>query len=455
MTHVSFKEKVGFSVGEYASSMVWQTLMFFLPIFYTDTFGLTAGTLATMFIVVRLFDAFSDPIMGMIADRTRSRWGRFRPYIVWMAVPYGLGFVLMFTTPDLSMSGKVFYAYATYGIMMLLYTAISIPYNSMIGVVSPDQGDRTSIASYKFIFAYLAGVSVQFMIVPMVQRFGAGNSAQGYTISMSIFAAIAVGLFLITFFSARERVQPDPEQETRVRTDLKDLLKNRPWVILFFVSLASLIFIAIRSAAVSYYFKYNLGRESEMGLFMALGTLMTLLGVLPTRWLAGKIGKIRLFKICFIIVSLTNASFYFYDSSQILLIYVVQAIGAFAGGPIFPLLWGMIADTVDYSEWKTGRRATGLAFSALTFSQKMGFAIGGWMVMSLFAAAGFVANELQPESALLGIRLSVSLIPAAIGLVGAGLLFLYDLDEKRVAEIGAELELRRHRRREPSTAVPT
>ncbi len=447
MEHISIKEKIGFSVGEYASSMVWQTLMFFLPIFYTDTFGLTAGALATLFVVVRVLDAFADPLMGMIADRTKTRWGRFRPYLLWMAVPYGLGLVLMFTTPSLEVQGKIIYAYATYALMMLLYTAISIPYNSMIGVVTADHDDRASISSYKFIFAYLAGASVQFLIVPMVRRFGAGNSARGYQISMGLFAVIAIALFLVTFFSSRERVQPDPNQKTDIKTDLRDLVNNRPWVILFWVSLASLIYIAIRSAAVSYYFKYVLNRESEMGLFMALGTLMTLAGVFPTTWLASRMGKVLLYKICFVLVSLSCLSFFFFDASQIKLIYLSQALGSMAGGPLFPLLWSMIADTADYSEWKTGRRATGLAFSALTFSQKLGFGIGGWMVMSLFAGSGFVANEVQSASALLGIRFSVSVIPAAISLVGAGLLFLYKLDEKQMRRIGEELGIRRSRHR--------
>ena len=217
-------------------------------------------------------------------------------------------------------------------------------------------------------------------------------------------------------------------------------------MILFCVSLASLIYIAIRSAAVSYYFKYNLGREDQMGLFMALGTLMTLVGVFPTTWLAARLGKVRLYKICFALVSLSYVPFFFFDAAQIELIYLAQALGALAGGPLFPLLWGMIADTVDYSEWKTGRRATGLAFSALTFSQKFGFGIGGWLVMALFAGTGFVANMPQSPAALLGIRLSVSLLPAALCLAGAGLLFFYPLDEAQMAKIGRELAFRRIQR---------
>ena len=446
MTHISFREKIGFSVGEYASSMVWQTLMFFLPLYYTDTFGLKAGVLATMFFAVRLVDAVADPVMGMIADRTRTRWGRFRPYLLWMAVPYGVGFVLMFTTPALGDSSKIVYAYATYGAMMLLYTAISIPYNAMIGVVSPNLEDRASISSYKFVFAYMAGISVQFLIVPMVRKFGEGNRAQGFQTSMGIFACIAVALFLVAFLSSRERVEPDPDQVTNIRTDLLDLMNNRPWVVLFLVSLASLVFIAIRSAALGYYFKYNLAREEQMGVFLSLGTFSTLLGVFPTKWLADRLGKVLLYKICFVVVSLSYASFYFLESSQIVLIYVAQVVGAVASGPLFPLLWSMIADTVDYSEWRTGRRATGLVFSALTFSQKLGFGVGGWMVMSLFSRAGFAANVAQTVSSERGIRLSVSLVPAAIALLGAGLLFLYDLDEQRMRSIAAGLDERRSRR---------
>lgn len=443
MSKLGFTEKICFSSGEYASSMVWQTLMFFLPIFYTDTFGLPAAALATMFLVVRFFDAFTDPVVGMLADRTRTRWGRFRPYLLWMAVPFGLGLVLMFSTPDLSMTGKIIYAYVTYSIMMLIYTVISIPYNSMIGVVTPDHQERASLSSYKFIFAYLAGITVQSMIIPMVKSLGEENAARGYQISMMIFGSIAVVLFLITFWFSKERVQPATDQKTCIRQDLIDLMNNQPWLILFFVSLTSLIYIAIRNASIAYFFKYNLGQETAAGLFMALGSACTLLGVLPTKWLSGKIGKVRLYRICFVCVSLGSASFFFLDADQLVLIYVLQVLFSFAGGPLFPLLWSMIADTADYSEWKTGRRATGLAFSALTFSQKMGFSLGGGAVMALFGGFGFVANVEQSESSLLGIRLCLSLIPAVISMIGFIFLLFYRLDEAQLEQISCDLESRR------------
>ncbi|MDZ7723621.1 MAG: MFS transporter [candidate division KSB1 bacterium] len=185
--------------------MIWQTLMFFLPIFYTDTFGLSAAAVATMFLVIRLFDAVNDPLMGTIADRTNTRWGKFRPYLLWFAVPYGLGTVLMFTTPEFSDTGKIIYAYVTYGLMMVIYTGIMIPYNSLIGVISPKPGERTSVSSYKFVFAYAAGASVQALIIPLVKKFGAGNSQRGYMITMGIFGAICIACFIIAFLSVRER----------------------------------------------------------------------------------------------------------------------------------------------------------------------------------------------------------------------------------------------------------
>lgn len=200
MKPLTVKEKIGFSIGEYAGSVIWQTLMFFLPIFYTDTFGLSAAAVATMFLVIRLFDAINDPLMGTIADRTNTRWGKFRPYLLWFAVPYGLGTVLMFTTPELSPTGKIVYAYMTYGLMMVIYTAIMIPYYSLIGVISPKPGERTSVSSYKFVFAYAAGASVQALIIPLVRKFGAGDNQRGYMITMGIFGAVCIACFVMKLF---------------------------------------------------------------------------------------------------------------------------------------------------------------------------------------------------------------------------------------------------------------
>ena len=442
MSKVSVKEKLGFSLGEYSSSVVWQTLMFFLPFFYTDTFGLTAASVALMFGVVRIFDAFTDPIMGLIADRTNTRWGKFRPYILWLAIPYGLGIVMMFTTPQLADSAKIIYAYITYSFMMVIYTAIMIPYNSLIGVISPKPDERTSVSSYKFVFAYAAGFSVQLLIIPMVRKLGIDDAAKGYQLTMGIFAAISVLFLLISFYSVRERVKPDPGQVTNLRKDLKDLMGNKPWIILFLVSLSCLIYIAIRSADIAYYFKYYLGREGQMGQFMAIGTVFVLLGVLPTRWLSSIFGKKKLFIISLMIISVACFGFYFAGPEDIVLIYALQIIFSLASGPTMPLLWSMLADTADYSQWKNGRRATGLVYSAATFAQKSGFALGGVIVMAMLSWYGFVADQGQTQSSIMGIRLAISIIPGIIALFAALLLVFYKLDDKMVYNIEKELAKR-------------
>jgi len=443
MSEVSIKEKLGFSLGEYSSSVVWQTLMFFLPFFYTDTFGLTAASVALMFGVVRIFDAFTDPIMGIIADRTNTRWGKFRPYILWLAVPYGLGIILMFTTPGFNDAGKLIWAYVTYSFMMVIYTAIMIPYNSMIGVISPNPDQRTSVSSYKFVFAYAAGFSVQLLIIPMVEKLGIGNAARGYQLTMGIFAAISVIFLIISFLSVRERVKPNASQVSNLGNDLKDLFSNKPWMILFVVSLASLIYIAIRSADIAYYFKYYLELEGQMGKFMAVGTAFVLLGVMPTKWLSSILGKKKLFIFSLLIIALSSFGFYFVGPDDIFLIYALQIIFSLASGPTMPLLWSMLADTADYSEWKNNRRATGLVYSAATFAQKTGFALGGVIVMGLLSMYGFVADQPQTEESVLGIRMAISIIPGLIAILAAVLLLFYPLNDKLVYNIEKELKKRK------------
>jgi GPH family glycoside/pentoside/hexuronide:cation symporter len=436
---ISIKEKIGFSIGEFAGSIVWQTLMFFLPIFYTDTFGISAAAVSTMFLVVRFFDAFNDPIMGIIADRTDTKWGKFRPYLLWMAVPYGIGTVLMFTTPNFSATGKLIYAYLTYGLMMVIYTAMMIPYNSLIGVISPDPEERTSVSSYKFVFAYAAGASVQGLIIPMVKKFGKGNSATGYMYTMAIFGAVCIVCFIIAFISVKERVEPDSRKKKKILDDLKDLVHNKPWVILFFLSLVTLIYIAIRSSVIMYYFKYYIGNKGAAGPFMVVGTLSVLIGVLPTKWLAKKFGKKRVYIASMLIITISSSAIFLVGRNNLIQLYICHIIFSLASGPTMPLLWSMYADAADYSQWKTGRRATGLVYSASTFSQKSGSALGGSMAMGILSLFGYVAKAEQSALSLLGIRLSMSVFPAVIALLGVILLFFYKLDDETVDQIKNDL----------------
>jgi GPH family glycoside/pentoside/hexuronide:cation symporter len=443
---LTIREKLGFSVGEYAGSVVWQAFMFFLPIFYTDTFGLTAAAVSTMFLVVRLFDAANDPIMGMIADRTNTRWGKFRPYLLWFCVPYGLGTVLMFTTPNFGYTGKLIYAYITYGLMMVIYTAMMIPYNTLIGVISPDSKERTSVASYKFVFAYAAGASLQAFVIPLVDKLGGGDQSRGYTRTMAIFGTLCIVVFIIAFLSVKERVKPDISQKSSIKQDWKDLVQNKPWVILAAVSVTTLIYVAIRSAVIMYYFKYYINDEKAAGPFMVAGTLAVMLGVLPTKWLSKKVGKKNLYIGSMIVVILSSAGFFIASPGDLVWIYAMQIIFSFASGPSMPLLWSMLADAADYSEWKNSRRATGLVYSAATFSQKMGFSLGGALSMLILSLFGYVADVPQTAESLQGIKLSLSLIPAAIAVLAVIALLFYKLDDYRVAEIGEELATRKLQR---------
>jgi GPH family glycoside/pentoside/hexuronide:cation symporter len=440
---LTIKEKLGFSAGEYSSSIVWQTLMFFLPVFYTDTFGLTAASVGTMFLIIRFFDAFNDPVMGIIADRTKTRWGKFRPYLLWFAAPYGILAMLMFTTPGFSYTGKLIYAYVTYGLMMVIYTIIMIPYNSWVGVISPNSEERTSVSSYKFVMAYLAGITVQALVLPMVEHFGHGDDAEGYKTTMIILGTISIIFFLITFFSAKERVQPEAKVKSDIKEDLKDLIKNEYWIIVFFTSMLLLTYIVIRSGAIMYYFEYYLGKKELASAFMVVGTIATLVGVLPTKWLSSKMGKRNLFIISLAIIAVSQLVFYIASPDNIVLIFAAQIVFSLASGPTMPLVWSMLADTADYSEWKSHRRATGLIFSATNMSIKTGVALGGAAIMWVLSAFGYVSNSEQTPEAIAGIKSIMSFIPAGIAILAIIPLLFYKLDDKKLEVIEADLKARK------------
>ncbi|MDX2430012.1 MAG: MFS transporter [Bacteroides sp.] len=440
---LSIKEKLGYSVGEFAGSGLWQTMMFFVPIFYTDVYMLPASAAATLFLVVKFFDALNDPIMGTIADRTKSRWGRFRPYLLFGAIPLGIVTVLMFTTPDFSDSGKLAYAYVTYFMLLVMYTLIMVPFNSLIGVMTSDPLDRTSLSSFKFVFAYGATITVQALLIPMVKRLGQGNEARGYQLSMMGLAVICVIALLIAFLTTKERVAPDPKVKSSLKDDLKDLMHNRPWIILFFTSLIFLIYIGIRSASTMYYFEYFLERKGLAAAFMVSGTVSVLLGVLPTKFLTKKFGKRNLFLGCTSIIVITLIINYFAGPENLVLIFGTQIIFSFASGPTFPLLWAMLADSSDYSEWKSGRRATGLAYSAATFAQKTGATLGASFMLFLIGSFGYIAHAKQSAEALTAIRFCMTLLPAAIASLGLLVMYFYNLKDSKLLEIEKELNARR------------
>jgi GPH family glycoside/pentoside/hexuronide:cation symporter len=456
---LSITEKISYGFGDLASVLYWQTFMLYFTYFYTDIFVIPAAAAATLFLMSRIFDGVNDPVMGMIADRTQTRWGKFRPYLLWLCVPLAVVGVLTFTKPDFSSTGKLIWAYITFNLIMMLYTAINIPYTALLGVISPDSNERTTVSSVKFIFAFLAGTIVSFTLLPMTKKLGGGNDTRGWQLSFIIYGIAAIIFFLITFKGTRERVQPPKTQKSSIKKDLLELVTNRPWLILLATTITFILFVAVRSSVTVHYFKYVIGsRELSFpffgkriydfntitSLFNGIGQIASLIGALLVSLVAKKIGKKKTFIILFIIAITSTAGFYFMTAEQIGLIFVLQFTGSITGGPLSVLLWAMYADTADYAEWKNRRRATGLVFSASTMSQKMGWAIGAYIALMLMSQVGFIPNQAQTPESLKSLILLFSLIPASLGVLSLLILSLaYPLNEQHVEEIESELKKRR------------
>ncbi len=451
-------EKLSYGFGDLASVLYWQTFMLYFTYFYTDVFLIPASVAATMFLVSRLWDGVNDPLMGIIADRTNTRWGKFRPYLLWLCVPFAIAGVLTFTVPDFSDTGKLVWAYATFIFIMMMYTAINIPYTALLGVISPDSNERTAVSSIKFIFAYGAGIIVSATLLPMVKTLGGSNEAKGWQMSFIIYGIAAVIFFLITFRGTKERIQPPKSQTSSIAKDLKELVTNAPWLILLGATITFILFVAVRGSVTVHYFKYVVG-EQELSLpflstrvysmetlvsaFNTVGQISSLLGVVIVSWVAKKLGKKTTFMLFFVVAILSTAAFYVMTAQQLALIYLLQVTGSITGGPLSVLLWAMYADTADYGEWKNGRRATGLVFSASTMSQKFGWAIGAFVALNLMAQVGFEPNVAQTAESINGLVLLFSLIPAGIGVLSMIFLTFYPLNDQRVESMIEELNVRR------------
>ena len=401
---LAFKEKFAYGFGDLASVLYWQTFMLYFTYFYTDVFLIPASVAATMFLVSRIWDGVNDPMMGMIADRTKTKWGKFRPYLLWICVPFALMGVLTFTVPDFGMTGKIIWAYVTFILIMMLYTAINIPYTALMGVISPDSNERTSVSSIKFIFAFAAGIIVSATLLPMTKTLGGGNDAQGWQYTFMIYGVAAVIFFLIAFKGTRERVLPPKSQKMSVKQDLKDLFGNKPWLILLAATITFILFVAVRGSVTVHYFKYIIGEqtlklpflgtdtygfEAITSAYNTIGQISSLIGALIVSWFAKKIGKKNAFYVLFIMAIFSTGILYFLTAEQLGLIFFFQITGSISGGPLSVLLWAMYADTADYGEWKNNRRSTGLVFSASTMSQKFGWAFGAFIALNLMSQLVF------------------------------------------------------------------
>lgn len=463
---IRLSEKIGYGLGDMSSSMFWKLFGAYLMIFYTDVFGISAAVVGTMFAVTRVWDSFFDPVVGAVADRTSSRWGRFRPYLLFLAVPFGVIGILTFLTPPFGQTGKIVYAFITYALMMMVYSAINVPYASLLGVMSPDPTDRNTLATYRMTFAYLGSFLALLLFMPLVNAFGGGNSGgpmlgwltapqAGWLMAAGVIAVVCVLLFLGCFALTKERVRPVRQGKTSLKTDLRDLLHNRPWWILLGAGVASLVFNSIRDGATVYYFKYYVDETAVgsisflglpfvlSGLYLAVGQAANILGVILAAPVSNRIGKRRTFMAAMAVASVLSVAFFWLGKDQLVPIFILQALISVCAGSIFPLLWSMYADCADYSELQTGNRATGLIFSSSSMSQKFGWAFGtaitGWML----AQFGFQANAVQSAETLQGIRMFLSLLPAARAFLSLVFIYFYPLSEQKMRQITHELEEKR------------
>jgi len=440
---LSFKEKVGYSLGDTASHFVWDMVGFWLLFFYTDVYGISAAAAGTIMLVARFWDMAIDPIIGVVSDRTKSRWGKFRPYILFGAVPYAVLAILTFTTPNFGEVGKIIYAGATYVLLMTAYATINLPYSALGAVMTDDTYERAGLNTYRFIAGFIGQFVVTGLALTLAQYFGHGDKAQGFQYTLFLFAGLSLVFFFITFQTTKERVQPPKAQKNSLKEDLGNLFKNPAWVILAIVGIVSFIMFAMQNAAIAYYFKYYLGKEDNVQLFNVIGTVALIVALPLSKPLAKRFGNRNVFIGSSLISGLFFMLIYLPGIKDITTIYVFNVIAKMAYAPAVPLLWTMIADSADYGEWKTGRRATGLYFSAAVFAQKAGWGIGAAIAGWILAISSFVPNVVQNETAITGIKLLVSVIPGILYMSCAIFMIFYKIDTKTTDLMKKDLDAKR------------
>ena len=477
MNHVSQKlsvlEKFGYSLGDLAANLVFQTLMTYLAYFYTDIYGLNASDATTIMYIVGTVAAFSfNPVIGALADRTNSKWGKFRPWILYTSVPLGIISVMAFSTPNFSYDGKVIYAVITYALLLLLYASSNLPYSALSGVITGDMKERNSISSYRFVAVMFAQFFVQVFMLPIIIYVGAGDKAIGIEIVMTWLAVIGTIMLLITFFTTKERIVPTEDQKSSLLEDLQDLITNKPWVIMLILTTLIFISLAMKGGSYVYYFENYIDEtrltvfispildylttiginffgndpvSAGFGLFNAGGIIFMIFGIGLSKVLADKYGKRNVFALFLFISTIFIILFNFYDKSSVELMFGSQILHGFFYGITIPLLWAMIADVADFSEWKNNRRATAIIFSAMMVGLKLGLTIGGGLVVQILGNYGYEANKELPQSehVIQGVKLLVSLYPAIPFLIGIVLLFFYEIDKKMETQIEIDLRDRR------------
>lgn len=451
----TFWEKAGYGFGDMSSSMFWKIFSYYLPFFYSNVFGLSLAHAGTLLLITKLYDAVFDPIMGMIADRTRTRWGMYRPYLLWTALPFAIAGVLTFTTPDAGYGFKHAFAYVTYIIMMTVYSVINVPYGAMLGVVTPDSREKTVFSSYRMFFAYGGSFIALAIFEPLLKFFQSSDgvsTAASWQYTMAVVGLICALLFFLCFAMTKERVKPETSQSggSSVLKDMKSLVRNVPWWILLGAGIGVLLFNSIRGGAAAYYFKDVIGASAifTCGIFLAVGEVANMLGVALAVPLSDRIGKKSSYILALVVAGVLSLFIMFLPVSEpagLWTLMGLQILISVAAGVTLPLLWSMFADIADYSEYKNASASTGLIFSSSSMAQKFGGAFGSALILWVLAAFGYDTSEnaVQAQSAITGLKAMMSWIPAAGAFLAAIVVAFYPLTTSKMKEISAVLAERR------------
>ena len=441
---LSFTEKSGYALGDMAANFVFQAMLALQLDFYTHTFGLSAAQAGTLFLVVGLTVACLNPVMGVIADRTNTRLGKFRPWLLWSALPFGIICVLTFTTPNISPGAKLIYAWTTYILLRVIYTVNNVPYATLNAVMTSDPDERNSISTYRQVAANSAGFIVGSLAIPMVRFFGHGNDALGYQLTMGLFSILSVVFFIVAFVTTKERIQPDPQQKSDLGQDLSDLFKNRPWVVLFLATLFYFAAIVIRGNVMLPYSRYLAGNLTLFSWLNGFGLAALIAGVTCSTAISKRVGKRQLFITSMILTGVFSASLLIISPHSTVLIVATEVLRQFSYGMSGPIIWSMMGDVADYGEWKTGRRASGTVTSAVVFALWAGLALGGFIAGQLFSLYGFVSQAAtQSVHAQQGILLTAS-VWAGLAFISAGVcMIFYPINRELNQKIANDLAERR------------
>lgn len=438
--NLSIREKVAYGLGDTGCNFVWQTVMLFLAYFYTDIYGLSPAHMGTMFLLVRFIDAVTDPIMGSIVDRTQSKHGRYRPYLLWMAIPFGAACMFAFFTPDFGETGKIIYAYASYIFLTLMYTAINVPYCAMANAMTNDSNERTSLQSYRFALSTAGGLVVAMVALPLVDIIGQGDEQKGYLGAMAIMGMGAIGLFFYSFANTKERHVPQEEKRQSVFKDFKLLAKNTQWRVLFILNVVLLTAVVFKGASTMYYVKLVMGRADLATIFMVSGMIANIIGAILSAPLLGKYDKPTTYKILTVISGLLSAAIYLVDPTNIFVVFTLVVVLGIVQMATTPILWSMMSDVVDYEKTRSNRSLSGMVFSTNLFAIKLGIAIGGAGVGWILAWAGYQGGvDVQTPEAINAINILFTVIPGVFFAFLAVIMMFYKLDNLKLKQIKAQL----------------